>query len=120
MLRWLVPVGVTVALAVALFAFPDEVGAVDEDGEALEHVGCGGVIDSGFGPDVFRNDLGNSDAGTRPATEPFDPQLPTLRLYTEEAPGSGLPWAWFALAAAVGGIGVAGVAFAVRPLVARR
>jgi hypothetical protein len=118
MTRWLIPIAVTALVALALLAFPDEVGAVDdEEAPTLEQIGCGDVHEVAVAvPDVYRSDRpATDDSSVDARTEPQQPGQPTITLIAETAPEAGVPWVWFALAGLVGAIGVAGLAYAARP-----
>jgi hypothetical protein len=119
MVRWLIPFTLTAIVALALFAFPDEAGAVDnDDAEATLHeVACGGSLDLAMALP------GLDQAGPPPVdarVEPPEPVQPALQVIADEAPGASVPWTWFAMAGAIGVVGVAGIAFALRPALARR
>jgi hypothetical protein len=114
----------TAIVALALFAFPDEAGAVDNDeaDAALHEVGCGGGLDLAMalpgldqaGPPAVVDPLPDA------RVEPREPAQPALQVIADTAPEASVPWTWFALAGAIGVVGVAGIAFALRPALARR
>jgi hypothetical protein len=71
-------------------------------------------------PDVYRTDFPTgSDSPIDARTEPQQPVQPTVTLIAEPVSGAGTPWAWFALAGLVGTVGVAGLAYSLRPALAR-
>jgi hypothetical protein len=121
MTRWLIPTAVAALLAVAFFAFPDEVGAGDEDEAlAMRELDCLGFHDGAAAPDVYRTDAAaGNDAPVDARTEPQEPLQPNVTLVAEPAPGAGTSWTWFALAGLVGTIGVAGLAYSLRPALSR-
>jgi hypothetical protein len=123
MVRWLIPFTFTAIVALALLAFPDEAGAVDnDDADAIVHeVGCGGALDLAMvlpGLDPAGSQTVDPPPDAR--REPRDPAEPAVQLVAEPAPEASVPWTWFALAGAIGVVGVAGIAFALRPALARR